>query len=292
MKKLAFVCVYYLDNDDASIIALQLDAINKAMDGEDYTVFAAAERLVSAGQQSLKQDSHVRFPELPKTDLKGNREHAFYLDRLVATAFEEGFDWVCTLDVDSFPVGTGWFERAVSEGHALSAVFREENSDTFLPHPCGMLISRRFYEDFRPEFLPDQAVLKSQPFLDFLASTGQRIDTGIGYAEALWKHKISWQRLVRSNKKNVHHLIGGIYGDAIFHLGALSRAAVFHSDKDHDQLMRLTFPFRSSPILWRLEQWATHRRALRNAINAKTLLDKLKHEPERTLAYLRGSDAP
>jgi hypothetical protein len=61
-------------------------------------------------------------------------------------------------------------------------------------------------------------------------ATRQRVDTGIGYGYALWKSGEPWLRLTRSNARDYHFLLAGIYGHVFFHLGAAAREPTFYRD--------------------------------------------------------------
>jgi hypothetical protein len=90
-----------------------------------------------------------------------------------------------------------------------------------------MFFAREFCERFHPTFaLPGdprgQAILRA---------TGQpNVDTGAGYAMALAEHQLPWAKLLRSNKVNDHPLLGGVYGDMVFHFGNASRGKAFVID--------------------------------------------------------------
>jgi hypothetical protein len=68
---------------------------------------------------------------------------------------------------------------------------------------------------------------RSAPSTD---ATRQRVDTGIGYGYALWKSGEPWLRLTRSNARDYHFLLAGIYGHVFFHLGAAAREPTFYRD--------------------------------------------------------------
>jgi hypothetical protein len=266
------------------------------------TVFAAANRATPAARALLDAQPNVVVCDLPVTDLRGSKEHGWYLDRLVPIALDAGVSHICTLDVDAFPVRDDWVQvvaAAMPEQSGLAAVSRIENGDSALPHPSCAFARRDFYERFTPSFSPDSD--GSAAFRDFLRTTGQRADTGIGLGYALWAAGEPWGRLVRTNAVDPHYLMAGIYGDAIFHLGGIGRGKLFRKDLEGSAVHRLTRPLERVPVgtgavaaakrsaLRRVRGGQEHRLAEENRAFYSLLRAWLLSDPDGLIAYLRGT---
>jgi hypothetical protein len=239
--------------------------------------------------------------DVEATELRGSREHAWYLDQLVAHALTTGATHLCTLDVDSFPVRDGWVGAVAArmpDDSGLAAVCRLENGDSALPHPSCTFARRDFYEQFHPSFSPDSD--GTPEFRRFLRTTGQSADTGIRLGYALWSHDLPWGRLVRTNRVDAHYLMAGIYGDAVFHLGGIGRGKVFRRDLRHSPVHRLTRPLERLPVgtgaaarakratLRRLRSGAEARLATANRAEFERIRARLLADPDRFLSQLRG----
>jgi hypothetical protein len=231
--KIGIACVYLYSESNAWVMRLQLKKIAETLEGHDYTIFAGANRLSVELRSELAATRNVVIADLPHYPGEGNREHAFYLDLLLRKAAETGCTHLVALDADSFPVMPSWpsnLLRQLAPDMRFAAVLRSENMDTWLPHPCGYFMAADFLREHQPALLPDAAVIESADFKSFLEATHQRVDTGIGYGYALWKSGEPWLRLTRSNARDYHFLMAGIYGQVFFHLGAAAREPTFYRD--------------------------------------------------------------
>lgn len=232
--KVAIAVVYLVPEDDNFILDTHLTCLEQYTSDVDFTIYAATDILNEKSVLKLHGIEYVKICNFPKTDQTMSVQHSYYLDLLVKMAVEDGADYICTFDVDSFPISNNWFQKIRSqmerEGTTLCAVLRKENFDTVLPHPSCIVFERAFYEKYRPTFFPTQAALDQPDYHAFFQETGQRLDTGIGYGFVLHRNAIPWTRLTRSNALDEHPLMAGIYGDLIFHLGAFSRGKMFNVD--------------------------------------------------------------
>jgi hypothetical protein len=287
--KLGIACVYLYGPDGGWILDLQLRYIASTLSGYDYKIYAAANRLRPELRARLNAEPHLEVVDLPWYENEGNREHAFYLDRLLRRAAEEGCTHLAALDSDSFPILSDWprvLLQRMGSTMRIAAVFRAENRDTHLPHPCGYFMLRSFFLERRPELYPDEQALASKPYQRFLAATRQRVDTGIGYAYTLWAHGEPWLQLTRSNRRNPHFLMAGIYGRVFFHLGAASRAPAFHVDYLTRPSLRIALGLRDVPLLWRVSALLESRYTEKNALIYKRITEGLKSDPQGFLAAL------
>ena len=287
--KLGICCVYFYGEVGDWLLPLQLQFIAQTLLDHTYTVYAAANRLAPDLRDVLSITPNVTIVDLPISEDRASSEHAFYLDRLLQFAYEDGCSHLATLDSDSFPITNDWPNQLLNKmGSHLrfSAVFRRENADTALPHPCGYFMTRQFYEDHRPSLLPTPTIIQSPRFQEFLQANGQRIDTGIGYGYALWRSREQWLPLLRSNQYNPHFLMAGIYGDVFFHLGSASRRPAFHLDYATRRSLKLAEQLRQIPIAWRLSELITKKYLAENERVFQKVVTRLRQNPQRFLAEI------
>jgi len=139
--------------------------------------------------------------------------HPASLQRLWSLLPDE-FEYVMTLDTDAFPIQDGWIERLKErlDDASLTGVWRDEMSGGLQPfiHPSCLFARtqrlRRIDEPFSPRGVQD---------------VGQRITLEV----TANGEKVAGLR--RSNARNAHFLIGGLYGDLVYHHAAGSRVPVF-----------------------------------------------------------------
>jgi hypothetical protein len=241
------VC-YLKDDDDLPLLALHLERVAKHTQ-VPTTVFTAANRASEAARALLDSYPNVVVCDTPDTDLRGSREHAYHLDRLVQRGLDAGVSHLCALDVDAFPIRDDWVDvvaAAMPAASGLAAVSRIENGDSALPHPSCLFARRDFFERYAPSFSPDTD--GTPEFRRFLRETGQRADTGIRLGYVLWAADLPWGRLLRTNAVDPHYLMAGIYGDAVFHLGGIGRGKLFRKDLEGSAVHRLTRPLERLPV--------------------------------------------
>ncbi len=302
VTELAILVVYVVrDDTDLPLLELHLDRVARHT-AVPYTIHAVAERVTPRAREILAAAPHVQLHTVAPTDLRGSREHAHYLDALVEIAVASGASHLVTLDLDSFPIADGWVDTlaaAAPPETGLAAILRTENGDSCLPHPSCLLAPRAFFADPTPSFSPDWD--GTPEFRRFLRTTGQAGDTGIRIAYRLWAGDEPWEQLRRSNAVDVHHLIAGIYGDQVFHLGATSRGVLFRRDLQQSRIHRLTSPLERAPARGatavRVKQAAlratrgpTERRMMqRNRAVHAVVREWLLDDPDDLVAYLRGA---
>ena len=289
--KLGICCVYFYGEDGDWLLPLQLHFIAQTLDRYNYTVYAAANRLKPDLLKVLAGTPNIRIVDLPHCEERANSEHAFYLDKLLQSAYADGCSHLVALDSDSFPIKDNWPDILLNQMNGrirFAAALRKENEDTHLPHPCGYFMTREFYGERQPELLPKKTGTPDKSFQDFIRTTGQRIDTGIGYGHALWRYNEQWLPLLRSNQVNPHFLMAGIYGDIFFHLGASSRQPTFHLDHKLRASLRLSSKLQRFPYLWRLGAILERIYLRETEASFKKIAEYLKHDPDSFLATLRG----
>lgn len=275
------ICVVYLVDEAYDVLFYRhLEQIARCSADTPIRLYAGVNRLAPTYVEHLKRLDFVTLCDLAPTELRGSREHAHYLDQLVRIALADGADHVVTLDVDSFPVDPGWLARPkalLDQGAALVGVLRTENGDRAAPHPSFMLFPRAFQERYAPTFDP---LLDDPRAQAFRAARNQRLDTGAGYALALHENNLAWGMMKRSNRRNDHPLLGGIYSGLVYHFGGGSRAKVFSVD--------LTEARRTRPDATLEELWPGI--AARNEQIAQSMLSRIAADFDGYIRYLRGQD--
>jgi hypothetical protein len=139
--------------------------------------------------------------------------HGRALDRLLKQVPAET-EYVVTLDTDSFPIRDGWLENVLGrlrDGASLVGVWRDEMAPEIRPyvHPSCLAARRETLVELGINFAREDG-----------QDVGQNITGG----------RIS--RLRRSNARNLHFLLAGVYGDLVYHHGAGSRHASFWTSDD------------------------------------------------------------
>lgn len=304
MTRLAILVVYVVrDDDDLPLLDLHLDRIARHT-SVPYTIHGAAPRVTPAARARLEAEPDLRLVDLPPTDARGSREHAHYLDGLLPIALESDATHIVTFDVDSFPVIDDWVDRLLAAAppeSGLAGVLREENGDRVLPHPSCLFASRELFTRYDLSFSPDWD--GTPEFRRFLRATGQAGDTGIRIAYRLWADDLDWGRLRRTNAVDLHPVIAGVYGDAVFHLGATSRGVLFRRDLAPSPVHRLTMPLeryparrpaavRAKKAVLRWTRGPVERRMMqRNRDCYRRVRAELLADPDALFARLRGADA-
>lgn len=217
-------------------VDLCLRQIARHSENRDYEVLVFDNSHLERHRELMSQHRHVRV--LPPSWIShigrianrgpGSRigrlvelAHPRALDYLVSKTSSE-FDYIVTLDTDSFPVHDSWLDvliDACEGGAALTGVYRDEMAPTIRPfvHVSGLCVRRR-----------DLRALD----VSFARKRGQ--DIGQNITEELRRQGRVIAPLQRSNDVNFHFLMGGIYGDVIYHHGAGSRKAEFWTSTDLD----------------------------------------------------------
>jgi hypothetical protein len=179
---------------------------------------------MAAQRRDLRAHRDVRV--MPHGRARIERGHPTALDLLVRETKPEA-KYIVTLDTDAFPIRDGWIEQLIAPleaGSGVSGIYRDELAPYIRPfiHP-SCLCARR-------EDLLSHGV-------SFRKGPGQ--DIGQHLSEALSRHRGS-APLCRSNVRNPHFLMGGLYGDLIYHHGAGSRRPRFwgHPYHEGDEVIR------------------------------------------------------
>jgi len=158
--------------------------------------------------------------------------HAGSLQRLWSMVGEE-FEYVMTLDTDAFPIQDGWIERLKEHlsDASLTGIWRDEMSVRLQPfvHP-SCLFARR-----------ERLLHLDRPFsFAGVQDVGQRVTLEVAEAgEGIVP-------LYRSNGRNAHFLIGGIYGNLVYHHAAGSRVPIFRLTEGEERDQRVYTQLRNA----------------------------------------------
>ena len=142
--------------------------------------------------------------------------HAVPLQRLYERARDDGAKYIVTMDTDAFPVRDGWLGELISHidgGAVLAGVWRDELKRSIKPyiHPSCLCTSVEFIESSGLRL--DTHDIKGEHKMDTLAAL-----TYLAIEQGRRIHGLK-----RSNQNQLHVLMGGIYGDLVYHHGAGSR---------------------------------------------------------------------
>lgn len=158
-------------------------------------------------------------------DTKLTHVHADPLQRLYERAKTDGARYVVTMDSDAHPLRRGWLReltQALDSGAVLAGVWRDELRRAIDPyvHASGLCTSVDYLDRY-------------QLRLDFIAPNreGEIHDTLSVLTETARDQHLPMHRLTRSNRRQFHRLMGGIYGDWIYHHGAGSRKRISFWDE-------------------------------------------------------------
>jgi hypothetical protein len=146
------------------------------------------------------------------------------LAEIIGLSSERDEDILIFLDGDAFPIGN--IEPMLNEklgSHKLVAVQRLENNGDIQPHPCFCATTVGFWRKIKGDWKAGYTWKNKE---------GQTVtDVGGTLLRQLNEHGAEWHPLLRTNKRNLHPVLFGIYGDLIYHHAAGFRAAVTRHDK-------------------------------------------------------------
>ncbi|MCI0575021.1 MAG: hypothetical protein L0332_13295 [Chloroflexi bacterium] len=200
-------------------LELALNKLQCHTDGPDYHLYIWNNNV----KDSWVEQFAGRFPNLTLTVAdpteKLRHSHAVPLQRLYEQARKDGMEYIVALDSDAHPIRLGWLEALVSslrEGAALSGVWRDEEQAGIRPyiHASCLATTTKFIEEnqLRWDFIAPRLDAKHDTLSSF---TDKALELGM----PLYK-------LHRSNRNQLHRVIGGIYGGVIYHHGGGSRLGV------------------------------------------------------------------
>jgi len=145
------------------------------------------------------------------------------LAEIIMLASKSDSDILFFIDGDAFPIGdiVSFVERNISD-HPLIAIQRIENNGDLQPHPSFCATTVGFWRDINGDW--------SKGYHWENAKGKMVSDVGGNLLKMLEDRNINWLPMRRSNKKNLHPLLFGIYNNLIYHHGAGFRAPLLRID--------------------------------------------------------------
>lgn len=219
--RLGIAVVYMVLPGNEELINLHLRYIERCT-RVPFTIYAAANRLPTDLRDRLAAKPYVRVCSIPTTDLRSSLEHAYYLERLIATAIKDDVTHVVTLHVDSFPIRSGWatdLAAKLSSGYSFAAIVRDELRDP-KPMTACLFFPHEFYVRYQPKLLLPRETMRSAARRKYVRHLANPKESGTGYGFLSCREGLQWFPLRRTNLREDHYYFGSIHGDLIFHLGA------------------------------------------------------------------------
>ena len=192
-----------------------------------YDILVWDNSFLSEHLEILEADPRVSV--LSERETHKDVRHGRALDRLMREVSAET-EYVVSLDTDSFPIRHGWLENLIGRldrGASIAGVWRDEMAPEIRPyvHPSCLAMRRDTLLELDVQF----------------SRAGGGQDVGQRVTEAVLAAGGRVSGLHRSNARNLHFLMAGIYGDLVYHHGAGSRHASFwtSTDTERDEATRV-----------------------------------------------------
>lgn len=221
--KLGIVVVYLVSKTDEKMLDIHLDQIAKNT-RENYTIYANVNMIIPKYIKKFENNSNIKICKSddyigPAEGLRATYELSFYAEKLIKNAIEDGVSHIIVMHPDSFPIKVGWeniLAKMLSDSMIIVSKFPEMSACIFF--------NRSFYLKYNPKLISTKIEMESPIYDQFLKDLGalDLIEPGMGYAYEIYKQKLKWKFLNRSNKGEDHYHFGSIFEDLIFHLGATS----------------------------------------------------------------------
>jgi hypothetical protein len=243
------------------------------------------EHRVYASLHGIDRDEFGRFHWAD--DLAGSHPDKLNALARVISAEASPDDLLLFVDSDAFPIAP--VGEQVLGGFPLAAVRRDENEGSPVPHPCFCLTTVGFWNEIEGDWGHDK--------YRWTAPSGDlATDTGANLLANLDARGARWRPLLRSNRRELHPLWFGIYGDVVYHHGAGSRPARSYRDasRARDGIRaardRAVVPA-EVPVLGRLERSLRYRRQTKVAEQQLVALEQEMHVlSERVLEGILADD--
>lgn len=223
--ELAIAVVYLVHDDDGPLLELHLSQIQRNTT-VPYRIYAAVNRLQPKFCDLLAARPDARICDCEPTRLRGVREHSHYLTQLVDRALSDGASHIALLHVDSFPIERGWarkLENALEPDVELAGVALREIGDEVVPRTICLFCPREFYDTYMRVGSMTELPRGHWLYREYRRLRPGRDDPGDPYGFVLHNLQLGWHRMLRTNVVDDHYVLGGIYDDLVFHLGAAAR---------------------------------------------------------------------
>jgi hypothetical protein len=177
---------------------------------------------VYASLDGIESDHRDRFHF---SDSFGSVQHPVKLNRLAERIAQEAEDddLIVFLDGDAFPIAP--FDEAVPRllaGNPLAAIRRDENVGDRQPHPSFCVTTIGFWQEIGGDWS------RGHPWRN---AEGEEVaDVGGNVMKELADRGIDWTPILRSNVRDLHPILFGVYGDVVYHHGAGFRTPLSRRD--------------------------------------------------------------
>jgi len=163
----------------------------------------------------IKKIPHVKLFQANPGKRLGH-VHAVPLQILYEIARKDHVKYIVTFDSDAFPIQDNWLTHLIQQlnkGYAISGVWRDELEKYIDPyiHASCLCTSVEFIDKYKLRF--DR--------LDTVSD--EKVDTLGYFTKIAEQNNRKLFKLKRSNRNQLHYIMGGIYGNLIYHHGAGSR---------------------------------------------------------------------
>jgi hypothetical protein len=191
---------------------------------QPFAVFGDLEGIPASERRAFDHVSALAatrsFPNPIFSHTEKLNELARVIDRVAAVD-----DALVFLDGDAFPIEPldSFLEEALAR-RPLLAIRRDENLGDPQPHPSFCATTVGFWRDLGGDWNPGHR---------WTNAAGQEVtDAGGNLLRALHEHEVDWQPLRRTNRRNIHPLWFGVYGDLVYHHGSGFRGGLCRRDRE------------------------------------------------------------
>jgi hypothetical protein len=189
-----------------------------------------------------------KFHHVLRGPCKGHSFKLNWLAEAIAKEAKNDTDLLIFLDGDAFPIRP--FDQAIKAKLTklpLAAVVQKENFGDCQPHPSFCITTVGLWQKIKGDWTFDNA----KPWHNSLGLPV--IDVGAKVLQALEESQTPWLPILRSNRKDLHPLWFGVYGDFIYHHGSGFREPTCRKDELDFELR-----FRDEQIAWVFENSLSH----------------------------------
>jgi hypothetical protein len=183
--------------------------------------------LEGIGAEHARHVDHMQDLASTRSFENGIVAHTEKLNALAAAICDraDDDDLLLFLDGDAFPIAPlHELANDVREGLPLAAVRRDENLGDPQPHPSFCLTTVGFWKRIGGDWSPGHT---------WRNAAGREVtDAGGNLLAALEAARVEWRPLLRTNRRNIHPMWFGVYGDVAYHHGAGFRGGLCRRDRE------------------------------------------------------------
>lgn len=215
-----------------SWLAVCLRHISSRTRWPDYRIYLWNNNPEDAAiHEMIKINNRINLIQAPPGE-KMKHPHAAPLQKLYELALKDKVRYLVTMDTDAFPIQEDWLRFLIgqlNEQVPLAGIWRDELHRAIPPyiHPSCACMTVPFIEEHRLRFD------------DVDISAGKNLDTLCSFTRAVLENDKRLFKLVRSNVNQFHYLMGGVYGDLIYHHGAGSRKGITFWGEEKSEVLKL-----------------------------------------------------